>query len=358
MAAAGRLTEGASMKKKLNVGIIGTGRIGRLHAENLMHRVKEANLVAVSDIFVEAAEKVAADLGVAAAYQDHRRILDDADIDAVLICSSTDTHAQLIEEAAAAGKQIFCEKPIALDLDRIDRALAAVERAGVKLQIGFNRRFDPNFGRVQELVAAGEIGTPHILRITSRDPQPPPIEYVKVSGGIFLDMTIHDFDMARFLMGSEVEQVYAAAGVMVDPGIGAAGDVDTTIITLYFANGALGAIDNSRQAVYGYDQRVEVFGSGGMVAVSNNAPDSAVVSDATGVRGPLPLFFFVERYTESYVAEMKAFVGCILDDTPPPVTGLDGRIPVVMGYAAKKSFEEKRPVRLSEVDVKRDLPGE
>jgi len=338
------------MKQKINVGVIGTGRIGRLHAENLMYRIPEANLVAVSDILMEAAEKVAAELGVPAAYQDYQRILDDKSIDAVLICSSTDTHAQIIEDAAGAGKQIFCEKPIALDLDKIDHALAAVERAGVKLQIGFNRRFDPNFRRVREAVAAGQIGTPHVLRITSRDPQPPPIAYIQVSGGIFLDMTIHDFDMARYLIGSEVEAIYAAGGVMVDPAIGQAGDIDTTLITLHFANGVLGAIDNSRKAVYGYDQRVEVFGSGGMVACSNDLPDTAVVSDAQGVHGSLPLFFFVERYTESYVAEMKAFVECIVKDNAPPVTGLDGRIPVVMGYAAKKSYTEKRTVKLSEID--------
>jgi myo-inositol 2-dehydrogenase/D-chiro-inositol 1-dehydrogenase len=340
------------MNRRINVGLIGTGRIGRLHAENLAYRIPEASLVAVSDIFVEAAQKVASQLGVPAVHQDYRAILEDEAIEAVLICSSTDTHAQIIEEAADAGKQIFCEKPIALDLPKIDRALAAVEKAGVKLQIGFNRRFDPNFGRVREIVAGGEIGEPHILRITSRDPQPPPIAYVKVSGGIFLDMTIHDFDMARFLMGSEVEEVYVAGGVMVDPEIGKAGDIDTAIITLRFANGALGAIDNSRQAVYGYDQRVEVFGSKGMVAVSNDKPDSAIVSTVTGECASLPLFFFVERYTESYLAETKAFVECVVRDAAPPVTGLDGRVPVVMGHAAKRSYEEKRPVRLSEIDAK------
>ena len=342
------------MKRTVSVGVIGTGRIGRLHAENLMYRIPEARLLAVSDIFVEAAEEVAAQLGVPAAYQDHRRMLDDKSIEAVLICSSTDTHAPLIEEAAEAGKQIFCEKPIALDLREIDAALSAVERAGVKLQIGFNRRFDPNFRRIREVVAAGGIGEPHILRITSRDPQPPPIEYVRVSGGIFLDMTIHDFDMARFLVGSEVEEIYAAGAVLVDPEIGEAGDIDTAVITLRFANGVLGTIDNSRQAVYGYDQRVEVFGSGGMVTCSNDRPDSAVVSDASGEHGSLPLFFFVERYTESYIAEMRAFVDSILNDTAPPVTGMDGRIPVVMGYAAQKSLQEMRPVSLAEVDVSSD----
>ena len=338
------------MRESIRVGIIGAGRIGRVHAENLAYRVPAADLAAVSDIFREAAVKLAADLQVPAAHEDHRRIMEDESIHAVAICSSTDTHAQMIIEAAAAGKHIFCEKPIALDLGEIDRALAAVEQAGVKLQIGFNRRFDPDFRRVRDVVSGGKIGAPHLLRITSRDPQPPPIEYVKVSGGIFLDMTIHDFDMARFLIDSEVDEIFAAGGVMVDPAIGQAGDVDTAIITLRYQNGVIGTIDNSRRAVYGYDQRVEVFGSEGMVMVSNKNPDSAVVSDAAGVHGPLPLFFFVERYAEAYVAEMKEFVECIRQDVAPSVTGIDGRIPVVMGYAAKKSVRENRPVKLSEVD--------
>lgn len=339
------------MKQNINVGLIGTGRIGRLHAEHLAYRIPEAKLVAVADIFVEAAEKVAADYQIPAAYQDHGRIMEDESIKAVIICSSTDTHAQMIQEAAEAGKHIFCEKPIALDLHKIDDALEAVERSGVKLQVGFNRRFDPNFRRAQEIVAAGKIGTPHILRITSRDPEPPPIAYVKVSGGIFLDMAIHDFDMARFLIDSEVEEIYAAGGVMVNPEIGEAGDIDTAVTTLRYESGAIGTIDNSRKAVYGYDQRVEVFGSDGVVVVSNNTPDAAVVSDAAGVHSSLPLFFFVQRYTESYIAEMKAFIACVLEDRTPPVTGIDGRVPVVMGYAAKKSYAENRPVKLSEVDL-------
>jgi myo-inositol 2-dehydrogenase/D-chiro-inositol 1-dehydrogenase len=337
------------MPRKVNVGIIGAGRIGKLHAEHLAYRIPDANVLAIADIRLEAAERCAADLQIPAAYRDYRRILEDEGIEAVVICSSTDTHAQMIEEAAAAGKHIFCEKPIDFDLARIDRALEAVEKAGVKLQVGFNRRFDPNFKRVREMVAAGKIGVPHILRITSRDPAPPPIEYIKVSGGIFLDMTIHDFDMARYLIGSEVTEIYAAGGVMVDPEIGKAGDIDTAVITLRFENGAIGTIDNSRRAVYGYDQRVEVFGSEGMVAVSNNTPDTAVYSNAEGVHSSLPLFFFVERYTDSYIAEMRAFIECIQQDKTPPVTGIDGRIPVVMGYAARKSYEENRPVRLSEI---------
>jgi myo-inositol 2-dehydrogenase/D-chiro-inositol 1-dehydrogenase len=338
------------MSRKVNVGIIGAGRIGKLHAEHLAYRIPDANILAIADIRLEAAERCAAEFQIPSAVKDHREIMENPDIEAVIICSSTDTHTQFIEEAAAAGKHIFCEKPIDFDLARIDRALEAVDRAGVKLQVGFNRRFDPNFKRVREMIAAGKIGTPHILRITSRDPEPPPIEYIKVSGGIFLDMTIHDFDMARYLIGSEVIEIYAAGGVMVDPEIGKVGDIDTAVITLRFENGAIGTIDNSRRAVYGYDQRVEVFGSEGMVVVSNKTPDTAVYSNAEGVHSSLPLFFFVERYTDSYIAEMQAFIECIQQDKTPPVTGIDGRIPVVMGYAAKRSYEENRPVKLSEVD--------
>lgn len=337
------------MSSRLNVGIIGAGRIGRIHAENLAYRIPQANPVAITDINLAAAQQAAAEFGIPNASKDHRVIMDNPEIQAVIICSSTDTHSRMIEEAAAAGKHIFCEKPIDHDLARIDRALAAVDKAKVKLQIGFNRRFDPNFRRVRELVAAGKIGQPHILRITSRDPGPPPIEYIKVSGGIFLDMTIHDFDMARYLIGDEVEEVFAAGGVMVDPKIGEAGDIDTAVITLRFKNGCIGTIDNSRKAAYGYDQRVEVFGSGGMVAVSNETPDSAVVSSAEGVQGPLPLFFFLERYTESYIAEMKEFIAAVQQDQTPPVTGVDGRIPVIMGRAARKSYEENRPVKLNEI---------
>jgi myo-inositol 2-dehydrogenase/D-chiro-inositol 1-dehydrogenase len=337
------------MTRQVNVGVIGAGRIGRVHIQNLAYHIPEANVVTIADIFVEAAEKCAADFGIPSTAKDHRVVLENDQIEAVVICSSTDTHAQFIEEAAAAGKHIFCEKPIDLDLKRIDRALEAVEKAGVKLLVGFNRRFDPSFKRVRDLVAEGKIGTPHIVHIISRDPAPPPIEYIKVSGGIFVDMTIHDFDMARYLIGSEVEEVYATGGVMVDPKIGEAGDIDTALVTLRYANGAIGSIDNSRQAVYGYDQRVEVFGSEGGIVVANRTPDNAIISDVDGVHAAKPLYFFIERYTDAYIAEMKEFISCILEDKAPSVTGIDGRIPVVMGLAAWKSYRENRPVKLSEI---------
>ncbi len=337
------------MPEPVTVAVIGTGRIGRLHAEHLAFRLPDARLVAVADPRLDAAQACAAACRISRAVADYRELLNDPSIEAVVICSATDTHARIIEEAAAAGKHIFCEKPISHDLAAIDRALAAVEAADVVFQVGFNRRFDPSFQRAREIIASGEIGTPHLLRITSRDPAPPPIEYIRVSGGIFLDMTIHDFDMARYLMGEEVVEVYAMGGVLIDPAIGEAGDVDTAIVALRFASGAMGTIDNSRRAVYGYDQRVEVFGSAGMVAVSNETPHRAVVSKADGVHGPKPLYFFIERYVESYLAEMRAFLESVRTGSTPPVTGKDGRVPVVMGLAARKSLAEGRPVRLAEI---------
>ena len=334
----------------LKIGLIGAGRIGHMHAEHLTSRIPLADLVMVADVFEEAARECAERYAIPSFTKDYRLLLEHPDIQAVIICSSTDAHAEIIKEAAHVGKHIFCEKPIALDLPSIDEALDAVRRAGVKLQIGFNRRFDANFHRVRQAVEEGEVGRPLLIHITSRDPAPPPLEYIRVSGGIFLDMTIHDFDMARFLIGSEVEEVFAQAGAISDPDIAAAGDVDNTVVMLQFANGVIGTISNSRHAVYGYDQRVELLGSAGAVSGGNNYPNSAIISDARSVRRDLPLHFFVERYSESFVAEIAAFVDAVLHDEPVPVTGYDGRIPVVMALAAHKSLVEHRPVRLSEIE--------
>jgi myo-inositol 2-dehydrogenase/D-chiro-inositol 1-dehydrogenase len=334
----------------VKVGLIGAGRIGQAHAATLTYRAPGARLTVVADVVEEAARRCAERFGIARATADYHQILEDREISAVLICSGTDTHAQIIEEAARAGKHVFCEKPIALSLPTIDRALAAVEQAGVKLCIGFNRRFDANFQRIYRAIREGEIGRPEMVHIISRDPAPPPISYIKVSGGIFLDMMIHDFDLARFLIGSEVDEVSAAGAVMVDPAIGEAGDLDTAHVVLRFANGVIGTIENSRRAVYGYDQRAEVLGSGGAVRVENNYPNTAVISDARNVRRDLPLNFFMERYTEAYAGEMAAFIDAVVHDRPVPVTGQDGRAPVVMALAARKSYEEHRPVRVSEVE--------
>lgn len=334
--------------KRVRIGIIGAGRIGRVHARTVSH-YSAAIPLAITDINRAAADELASLYGIREVSENSRELLNRPDIDAVLICSSTNTHADLIVQAAKAGKHIFCEKPIDYDLGRIDWALEAVERAGVKLQLGFNRRFDPNFARVKKAIATGEIGSPRLLHIVSRDPEPPPISYVKVSGGMFFDMTIHDFDMARFLMGEEVEEIYAAAGVMVDSEIGRAGDVDTAIITLRFRSGAIGVIDNCREAVYGYDQRVEVLGSKGSISTGNCYPNQAVISTGTEIRRDLPLNFFMERYAESFAVELQSFVNAVLEDKQTAVTGVDGRIPVLMGIAALRSSKEGKPVKVGAV---------
>jgi len=339
-----------STPKVIRVGVLGAGRIGKIHAGNIATRIPGAVVEAIADPNFAFAKELAEKLHVTKVYEDYKKVMEDPAIDAVAICSSTATHAQFMIEAAQAGKHIFCEKPVDHTLEKIDAAIAAVTKAGVKCQIGFNRRFDPNFKRIREYVSSGKIGDLHILRITSRDPAPPPAEYVKGSGGMFLDMTIHDFDMARYLSGSEVVEVYAAAGVLVDPAIGKAGDVDTAVITLKFANGAIGTIDNSRKAVYGYDQRAEVFGSGGMAASANNTPNAAVYSGAEGVCSEKPLYFFLERYMDSFIAEMHDFIEAVREDKPTPVTALDGRKPVVIAMAARKSMLENRPVKCSEIE--------
>ena len=334
---------------KVNFGVIGVGRIGKIHIENLKNRISKSDVVAISDINKEELDKVAEEFHIPNVTVDYKDILNRKDVDAIIICSPTDTHTQIIKEAANAGKHIFCEKPIDLTLEKIKSTIESVEKNNVKFFVGFNRRFDPNFKKVHELTKSGKIGQPHILKITSRDPAPPPLEYIKVSGGILLDMTIHDFDMARYLVGSEVEEVYVMGDVLVDPVFKEAGDLDTVITILKFKNGAIGTIDNSRKAVYGYDQRVEVFGSKGMATVKNNTPDNHIYLNEEGVHSSLPLNFFMDRYTESYLAEMNAFLDCIINDTSPKSSGNDGMVAVAIGLAAMKSFKENRPVKMSEI---------
>jgi myo-inositol 2-dehydrogenase/D-chiro-inositol 1-dehydrogenase len=335
--------------KILRIGIIGAGRIGKVHAETLAFRLPEATASAIADVNGNVARDVAERFQIPRVVADSQEIINDPSIDAVLICSPTETHAELVIQAARGGKHIFCEKPIDHSLSRIDLALQEVKKSGVKFQVGFNRRFDANFARVRAAVTEGEIGTPHLIHIVSRDPGPPPISYVKVSGGIFLDMTIHDFDIARFLVGHEVESLYTAGAVRVDPEIGKAGDLDTVVIVLRFKNGVIGTIDNSRKAVYGYDQRVEILGSKGAIATENCYPNQAILSTSTAIQRDLPLNFFMDRYTESFVSELRAFVQAVLQNKPVPVDGTDGRIAVVMGLAARKSYDERRPVQLDEV---------
>jgi myo-inositol 2-dehydrogenase/D-chiro-inositol 1-dehydrogenase len=336
--------------QKLKIGLIGAGRIGLLHAANLRMRIPAADLVMVTDVAIEAARQCAERYAIPSYGEDYRAILDAPEIQAVIICSPTHTHAHIIQEAARAGKHIFCEKPIALNLPIIDQVLETVKSAGVKLQIGFNRRFDANFQRVRQAIEKSEIGQARQLQIISRDPAPPPPEYIRTSGGIFLDMAIHDFDMARFLLGDEVEEVFVLANALDSQAIAEAGDVDNAITMLQFSRGAIGTIYNNRSAIYGYDQRVEVLGNKGAIVTGNNYPNTAIISDANAVRRDLPLYFFIERYTESYVVEMAAFVDAVLYDKPVPVTGYDGRVPVAIALAARTSLVEHRAVRLSEIE--------
>lgn len=335
----------------MKVGIIGAGRIGKVHAKNISMFVPDVEMKTAADPFMnEETEIFLKKCGVANVTKDTRDIFNDKEIEAVIICSSTVTHAKYIIEAARAGKHIFCEKPIDYDLKKVHEAIQAAKDAGVKLQIGFCRRFDHNHHGVYEVVRSGRIGEVHMVKISSRDPQPPSIDYVKVSGGIFYDMMIHDFDMARYLAGAEVTEVHAVGSVLVDPMIGEAGDVDTAVVTLKFENGAVGMIDNSRKAVYGYDQRVEVFGSKGCVKNENDVPNTVVVCDEQRTSSENTYKIMWDRYTGAFVAEIQAFAEAVQQDKEPEVTGMDGLYPVLMAAAATKSLKEGRPVKISEVE--------
>lgn len=335
----------------MKIGIIGAGRIGKVHLESISRYVKGAEVAAMADPFMdEKTEEFIKSFGVKKVCRDYKEILADKEIDAVLICSSTDTHAPVSLDAIAAGKHVFCEKPVDHDIKNILKVKEALAGSKVKYQVGFNRRFDHNFAAVRQAVEEGRIGALNVLKICSRDPAAPPISYIKVSGGIFLDMTIHDFDMVRFLSADEVESVYAMGGVLVDKGIGEAGDIDTAVITMRLKSGALAVIDNCRRAAYGYDQRAEAFGELGQVAVGNDAPSTAVISDKNGVTAEKPLYFFLERYMQAYVKEVSDFIDCVQNDKPVPVGIEDGLQAVRIGVAAKKSLAEGREVKLSEIE--------
>ncbi len=324
--------------KKLRIGVIGAGRISRVHTPNLVHRVERAEVVALADIDLEAARKLGEPLGTPKILTDYHEILNDPTIDAVFICSPTDTHVTIAVEAARAGKHIFCEKPVDQSLEEIRKVIEAVDAAGVKCQVGFNRRFDRNFWRIYEAVRQDEVGGVQIVKISSRDPVAPLVSYVKTSGGIFADMMIHDFDMVEHLSGSRVLEVSTAGACLIDPGIGEAGDVDTAVVMLRLESGALAVIDNSRQAVYGYDQRIEVFGSKGMIAAENETMDSTTLSTAGGVSRAKPLWFFLERYTDAFVREEQGFVDACLDGKDVLISARDSLSPVAIAIAAGKSL--------------------
>ena len=338
------------MGKRVRIGLLGAGRIGRLHGENLAHAVPEAELYAVADPYLNDEGRAwAKEMGIEKAYTDPEEIFNDKSIEAVFICSSTNTHADFIIRAAAAGKHIFCEKPIDTNLAKIQEALDAVKKAGVKHQVGFVRRFDHNHKAVHDTVASGQLGKPHIVKVTSRDPDHQSMDYIKVSGGIFMDMTIHDFDMVRYLAGSEVTEVMAYGAALSGAGYDKLGDIDTAIVTMKFENGALGVIDNSRKAVYGYDQRTEVHCDKGCVQVANDLNNTAMISSGEGVTVAKPTWFFLERYNNAFIAEAQAFAQAVLNDTETPVGGIDGLQPVKIAMAADKSLKEGRPVKLSEI---------
>src|SRR5512139_1942799 len=334
--------------RRINIAVIGTGRMGSVHVRNIARLIPEANLVAVCDIRLEVAQAVADECGIERVVRDYHELLEDESIEAVLIATSTPTHAFIIKDCAAAGKQIFCEKPLALELADIDEALAEVEKAGVKLQVGFNRRFDKSYQKVHEIVASGEIGRPCILKITNRDPDFPAMEFMRASGGIFLDLAIHDFDMIRYQVG-EVDEVYAMGSVLINPELNEFNDVDTAIVSLRFTNGAVGSIDNSRKAVYGYDQRLEVFCSNGTAMAENETESTVVKGNTSGFLSAKPPYFFMQRYAPCYVEEVRQFIECVRDEKPTPTSGADGRAAVVLGYAAGKSLQENRPVKISEI---------
>ena len=337
------------MSQRLRIAVLGAGRIGSMHAEHVARRVARAELVTVVDLKGELAQSCARSCGIDDYGESVADVLSRPDVEAVAICTSSPTHTDIIEQAASAGKHIFCEKPIDLNLSRIDRALEAVEKAGILLQVGFQKRFDSSYRRVRQAIDCGEIGQPHAAHLSSRDPAPPPIEFLRSSGGLFLDMMIHDFDMVCYLLGHEVASVYAAGSVRVDPAIGEINDVDTATVVVQYHNGTLVTIQNSRLCTFGYDQRVEVFGSRGSVRIGHAYPHTAVVSSKQGIWRDVPFHFFLDRYKDAYIAELQAFVDAVLDGSDSALSGMEGRMPVVLGLAAQRSLESGRPVPLTEI---------
>jgi myo-inositol 2-dehydrogenase / D-chiro-inositol 1-dehydrogenase len=330
----------------LGVGLLGAGRIGNVHAKAISTH-PQSKLVAVSDVNAEAAAKLAGLYGAEA--RSNEAIIDDPSIGAVLIASSTNTHSDLIEAASRAGKAVLCEKPVDLSLARAQACLKVASGTGRPVMIGFNRRFDPNFAALKAAADGGEIGKSELLSITSFDPAPPPISYVKVSGGLFRDMMIHDFDLASWIMGASPDEVTAVGTSIVDPEIGAAGDVDTAVVTLHYSDGRIAVIKNSRRAAYGYDQRIELLGSKGLLSVENVLENTVSKATAAGVVAAKPEFFFLERYMRAYGAEWAAFVDAVTKNSPLPVTLADGVNALAVAEAATRSAKTKSTVDLASV---------
>ena len=337
----------------IRIGIIGAGRIGFVHAQTITLRVPSAKLVAVADAYLnDHIRDWATKMGVEQITDRYQDILERPDIDAVFICTSTDLHTKISLEAIAAGKHVFCEKPVALTLDEIYQVEEALKGKNLKYQVGFNQRLDENYAAIKKAIDNGTVGDPYMVKITSRDPAPPPVGYIKTSGGLFLDMTIHDFDLSRFLMGCEPVEVMATGACRIDPEIGEAGDIDIGVVMLTMENGAIVTIENSRQCGYGYDQRVEVFGSKGMAYAENQTPTRTTIATKDGIIGPLPEGFFLERYKTSYAEETIRFVDAIENDKEVNAGIRDGLMNAVVGMAAQKAMRERRVVKISEIKLR------
>lgn len=326
----------------LRIGVVGCGRIGKLHIDNLINSVSGVEVIAVADPMIDksGARDWCAARNITNVSADFMDVINNKDVDVVFVCSSTDTHSMVALAAVNAGKHVFCEKPVDYDVAKIKEVMAAVEAKGVKFQVGFNRRFDHSHKAVADAVKSGKVGDPHIIIVSSRDPEPPPASYVAVSGGIFYDMMIHDFDMVRYVSGSEVDEVSAVGSCLVNPKLqeeSGIPDVDTAVVTLKLANGAIAVINNSRQAVYGYDQRVEVFGSKGMASDGNDLINNTTVVTKDGATSEKPLWFFLERYNTAFIEQVKCFVDSIVNDKPVVVGANDGLQPVLIAAAATES---------------------
>ncbi len=326
----------------LKIGVVGCGRIGKLHINNLLNSVTGVTVAAVADPMMDksGAREWLAERGITNATTDFMEVVNNPEIDVVFVCSSTDTHCDVSMAAVQAGKHVFCEKPIDYNVEKINKLLALVEEKGVKFQVGFNRRFDHNHKAVADAVKNGTIGDPHIVIVSSRDPEPPPASYVAVSGGIFYDMMIHDFDMVRYVTGSEAVEVSAVGACLVNPNLqeeSGIPDVDTAVVTMKMANGCIAVINNSRQAVYGYDQRVEAFGSKGMASDGNDLLNTTTITTVDGAHSEKPLWFFLERYNQAFIEQVRSFVDSIVNDKPVAVGAVDGLRPVLMAQAATES---------------------
>ena len=334
------------VSKPIVAGLLGAGHIGKMHAENIIFHFPDVLLKAVAGPNLD--ENWAETMGIPGHFLDENIVINDSEIEAVIIAAPSAAHVALIKSSAQNGKHIFCEKPVAFKPEGVAEAIEAVEAAGVVLQIGFNRRFDPSFMRVREVVQSGKIGKTHVIRITNRDPKRPTAAYAGRSGGLFFDFCIHDFDMARHISGCEIEKVYSAGAALIDPEIEKLGDIDTALITLQMTDSSLCVIDVSRETNYGYDQQLEVFGSKGTIRAFNTTPTTAALSTAEGVFTDKPHYSFVERYKEAYVTELREFFASIRNKSSPPVTGQDALQAVKIAQAAELSFKKNRPVKVEQ----------